>query len=63
MYLALSIFYLGVSVLIVSLWAVLLLPLVLFIIQRKVINREEPYLERRFRADYTRYRSQVRRWL
>jgi protein-S-isoprenylcysteine O-methyltransferase Ste14 len=63
MYLALSIFYLGVSVLIVSLWAVLLLPLVLFIIQRKVINREEPYLERRFGADYTRYRSQVRRWL
>jgi len=46
-----------------ALATVLLLPLVLFVIQRKVINREESYLERRFGAEYTRYRSQVRRWL
>jgi protein-S-isoprenylcysteine O-methyltransferase Ste14 len=63
MYLSLTIFYLGIAVLLQSLWSVLLLPLVLFVIQTKVIRREEPYLERRFGANYTRYRSQVRRWL
>jgi protein-S-isoprenylcysteine O-methyltransferase Ste14 len=54
---------LGFTVLLQSRWNVLLLPLVLFVIQTQVIRREEPYLERRFGADYTHYRSQVRRWL
>ncbi|MCU1339506.1 MAG: hypothetical protein JWO19_5087 [Bryobacterales bacterium] len=63
MYLALTIFYLGVAVLMQSVCAVLLLPFVLFVIQRKVIRREEAYLERRFGAAYTRYQSEVRRWL
>jgi protein-S-isoprenylcysteine O-methyltransferase Ste14 len=63
MYLSLTIIYVGVAVFMQSLWSVLLLPLLLFFIQRKIISREEAYLDRRFGADYTRYRNQVRRWL
>ena len=40
--------YAGVAVLRNSLWAILLLPLVLFVIQREMIGREERYLERTF---------------
>ncbi len=62
LYVALTLLYLGVALLAQSLWALLLLPVVLLIIQRNVIVREENYLERRFGADYDRYRAQVRRW-
>ena len=44
-------------------WSLLLLPLVVAFIRSKVIGREEAYMERRFGADYLRYRSEVRRWL
>ena len=37
--------------------------LVLVVIDRYVIAREEAYLARRFGADYEAYRSKVRRWL
>jgi protein-S-isoprenylcysteine O-methyltransferase Ste14 len=63
MYVSLTIIYVGIAVFMQSLWSVLLLPCVLLLIQRKVISREEAYLERRFGADYARYRSRVRRWL
>src|ERR671917_2411262 len=43
-YLALAMIYLGIAVLRNSLWAVLLWPLVLIVIQREVIRREERYL-------------------
>ena len=41
MYLSLTVVYLGVSVLMQSLWSLMLLPLVLFFIRSKVIDREE----------------------
>jgi len=31
--------------------------------QGGVIDREERYLERRFGADYIRYKERVRRWI
>jgi len=40
-----------------------LLPLVLIVIQRQVIAREERYLEAKFGGDYRRYKAEVRRWL
>ena len=47
-YLALAVIYAGIAVLRNSLWAMLLLPLVVIVIQREVIGREERYLERAF---------------
>jgi hypothetical protein len=45
-----------------SLWAVLFLPLVLVVIQREEIGREERYLERTFGEEYLAYKARVRRW-
>jgi protein-S-isoprenylcysteine O-methyltransferase Ste14 len=55
--------YAGIAVLRNSLWAILLLPLVLFVIQREVIGREARYLERTFREEYLAYKRRVRRWV
>ena len=62
-YLALAIIYAGIATLRNSLWAVLLLPLVLIVIQREVIGREERYLERAFGEEYLAYKARVRRWV
>jgi protein-S-isoprenylcysteine O-methyltransferase Ste14 len=40
-----------------------LLPAVVIIMQKTVIDREESYLERRFGTEYLDYKSRVRRWL
>lgn len=63
MYLGFTLWYLGITCWVNSLWPVLLLPLVLFLMQWGVIVREEAYLERRFGDEYRHYRQRVRRWL
>jgi protein-S-isoprenylcysteine O-methyltransferase Ste14 len=62
-YLALAMIYAGIASLRNSLWAILLLPLVLYVMQREVIGREERYLERAFGEEYLSYKAQVRRWV
>jgi protein-S-isoprenylcysteine O-methyltransferase Ste14 len=62
-YLALAMIYAGIASVRNSLWAILLLPLVVMVIQREVIGREERYLERAFGEEYLAYRAQVRRWV
>jgi protein-S-isoprenylcysteine O-methyltransferase Ste14 len=62
-YVALAMIYAGVAVLRNALWAILLLPLVLYVIQREVIEREERYLERTFGEEYLDYKTRVRRWV
>ncbi len=62
-YLALALIYAGIAVLRNSLWAMLLLPLVVIVIQREVIRREERYLERAFGEEYLDYKGKVRRWV
>jgi protein-S-isoprenylcysteine O-methyltransferase Ste14 len=62
-YLAFTLLYAGITVLVNALWAALLLPFVLAIMRRGVIDREERYLERRFGDDYLRYKARVRRWI
>ena len=47
--------YAGIAVLRNALWAIFLLPLVLIVIQREVIGREERYLERTFGEEYLAY--------
>ena len=55
--------YAGVAVRRNALWAILLLPAVLLVIQREVIGREERYLERTFGEEYLHYKTSVRRWI
>ena len=55
--------YAGIAVLRNSLWTILLLPLVVYVIQREVIGREERYLERAFSEEYLAYKARVRRWV
>ena len=62
-YLALAMVYAGIAVLRNSLWAIFLLPLVVIVIQREVIGREEGYLERAFGEEYLDYKRRVRRWV
>jgi protein-S-isoprenylcysteine O-methyltransferase Ste14 len=62
-YLSLTMLYAGIAVLRNALWAILLFPLVLYVIQREVIGREERYLERTFGEEYLDYKRRVRRWV
>jgi protein-S-isoprenylcysteine O-methyltransferase Ste14 len=62
-YLSMTMIYLGIAALANALWAMLLLPVALLVIQRGVIEREERYLERKFGEEYLRYKAQVRRWI
>jgi protein-S-isoprenylcysteine O-methyltransferase Ste14 len=63
MYLSLALLYLAAAMVLNSWWIVVLLPLVLVVIQRGVIAREERYLARAFPHEYAEYRRRVRRWL
>jgi protein-S-isoprenylcysteine O-methyltransferase Ste14 len=62
-YVALTMIYAGIAVRRNALWAILLLPVVVYVIQREVIGREERYLERTFGEEYVNYKVQVRRWI
>jgi protein-S-isoprenylcysteine O-methyltransferase Ste14 len=62
-YLALTAIYASIAVLRNSLWAMLMLPLVVLVMQREVIGREERYLERTFGEEYLDYKERVRRWV
>ena len=62
-YVSFATLYLGIAVLRNALWAVLLLPLALYVIQREVIWREERYPERTFGEEYLDYKAKVRRWV
>src|SRR5215212_8042627 len=62
-YLSLAMIYAGIAILRDALLAILLLPLLLLMIQRKLIEREECYLERTFGEEYLAYKRRVRRWV
>ena len=62
-YLAMAMIYTGIAGLANALWAVVLLPVAMFAIQRGVIEREERYLEGKFGEEYLNYKRRVRRWV
>ncbi|MGH7863706.1 MAG: methyltransferase family protein, partial [Candidatus Binataceae bacterium] len=62
-YVALTLIYVGLAVLANTMWALVLLVPVLAVMHYGVVAREEAYLERKFGADYAKYREQVARWL
>lgn len=63
MYVGLSSMYMGLALWRNALWPVLLLPLVLLLLWRTVIRKEERYLSEAFGPPYTDYLRRVRRWL
>jgi protein-S-isoprenylcysteine O-methyltransferase Ste14 len=62
-YLSMTLIYAGVAALRNALWAILFLPLVLYMIQHDQIEREEQYMERIFGEEYLDYKTRVRRWV
>jgi protein-S-isoprenylcysteine O-methyltransferase Ste14 len=62
-YLGMALAYVGIAALASAVWVLVPLPVVLAVIDRGVIRREESYLDRRFGGTYRRYRSRTRRWL
>ena len=61
-YVSMTLLYAGIATLFNALWAMLLLPILLFIVNRGVIDREERYLERKFGDEYLRYKMRIPRW-
>lgn len=62
-YLAFSLFQLGIAIWVNSLWLLATLVGAVALIHYVVIPKEEQYLERRFGAEYLDYKASVRRWL
>lgn len=63
MYVGMAFLYVALAFALGLLWPLAALPFVLLAVDRFVIAREEPYLERTFGEDYRAYRERVRRWL
>jgi protein-S-isoprenylcysteine O-methyltransferase Ste14 len=62
-YIGQALVYVGVALVANSWWPLFILPVVVFVVQRFVIEREERYLEAKFGQEYREYRARVRRWL
>ena len=63
MYVGMALLYVGLAFAFGVIWALATLPVALLAVDRLVIAREEPYLERTFGQPYRDYRARVRRWL
>ena len=62
-YLGMALTFVGIALLSSALWVLVPLPIVLAVIDRGVIAREERYLERKFGEEYLGYKRSVRRWI
>ena len=62
-YVALTLLYVGIALIINALWVLLLTVPVLVVMQLGVVAREERYLERKFGDEYLRYKARVHRWI
>jgi len=63
MYAGLLLVYIGIAFIKGNIWTFILIPLVIFIVNRLIIIKEEKYLERAFGKQYLDYKNKVRRWL
>jgi protein-S-isoprenylcysteine O-methyltransferase Ste14 len=63
LYLGSTLVYLGLSVGAGSLWAIVLVVPLLWVLNVGVVAREEQYLERKFGDAYREYKARVRRWV
>ncbi len=63
LYLALTIFQLGIGFVFGWPWVWVTLVFTLWLMKYGVIDREERYLEKKFGQEYIDYKSRVRRWI
>ncbi|MBK5212466.1 MAG: isoprenylcysteine carboxylmethyltransferase family protein [Flavobacteriaceae bacterium] len=63
MYLGLLTLYTGIAFFKGNLWTFLFIPLVLLVVTKFIIVKEEQYLGRNFGTDYLEYCKKVRRWI
>lgn len=63
MYVAFAVLYIGVTLLVNSAWPFVFFPVMITLLDRLVIVREEAYLEAKFGDAYRSYRARVRRWI
>ena len=62
-YIGMTAVYSGITLLLNNLWGFLLLPGVLTVMERGVIEREEAYLRAKFGDAYDEYTGRIPRWL
>ena len=62
-YIALIVFYVGLSIALTTGWALLLLPAVVAVLRKGVVEREEALLTQEFGDAYVAYKKKVPRWL
>jgi protein-S-isoprenylcysteine O-methyltransferase Ste14 len=62
-YLGLTAIYAGIGIAADAPWVLALIIPLLVVMRVGVIAREERYLERKFGAEYLRYKASVRRWM
>jgi protein-S-isoprenylcysteine O-methyltransferase Ste14 len=62
-YIALTLWYLGIGLLLNNGWTLLLSIPLIMVMDRIAIPREEQHLEEKFGQEYQRYATIVRRWL
>lgn len=62
-YLGMNCIYLGLVILFDIIWGLPIFIPLLYVLQRNVIDREEKYLSRKFRGQYSEYCATTRRWL
>jgi protein-S-isoprenylcysteine O-methyltransferase Ste14 len=62
-YLSFAFIISGVALLFNAFWTLPLVPGILAILDRGMVQREEDYLEKKFGQEYTTYKQKVPRWL
>lgn len=62
-YLGFTLAYIGIALLAGAPWVLVPLPVVLVVMQKGVIEREERYLERLFGEEYLAFKARTRRWI
>jgi len=63
MYLAFNIIYVGIVLIVNTIWLIIFLPIAFIILHYGVVIREEQYMGKKFGTEYKKYKSEVRRWL
>jgi protein-S-isoprenylcysteine O-methyltransferase Ste14 len=63
MYLGFTLLSAGIGLMTNSLWVAAMAVVAAAVTKRLVIDKEEPYLARRFGSDYLTYQQRVRRWV
>ena len=63
LYVTITLLYIGIALIVDTIWMFIFLPVALLHVHFVVIVREERYLEQLFPEEYVGYRAQVRRWI